>query len=164
MIDTQLSFPTPDGAEIKLYIKAPSLKATHAVRSLASGFQANPNIAASEAAKTELLDKLGEQGVIIYDSENSKADIYEAVKQGKIKLSDVVAFTDSVTAEVPYEVQNHNEKVTFDIFLAILDTTKNSEEERKYLDSRDWLEEQDFTTIAVVVDGFFARAGMKKPA
>jgi hypothetical protein len=164
MIETGLTFPLPNGEEIKLYIKAPSLKATHAVRSLASGFQANPNIAASEAAKTELLDKLGEQGVIIYDSENSKADIYEAVKQGKIKLSDVVAFTDSVTAEVPYEVQNHNEKVTFDIFLAILDTAKNSEEERKYLENRDWLEEQDFTTIAVVVDGFFARAGMKKPA
>jgi hypothetical protein len=164
MHDTQLFFLASGGSEIKIYTKTPSLKTTHAVRKLASGFMVNPNIAASEGKKAELLDKLAEQGVILDQSEDSKTDIYEAVKQGKLKLSDVIAFTDTLSTEAPYEVQNHNETVTFEIFLAILDTTKNTEEERKCLDNREWLEEQDFGVIAMIVDGFFARAGMKKPA
>lgn len=164
MTDTQQSFLSPNGAEIKLYTKAPSLKATHTVRNLASGFKANPNIAVSDTKKAELMDKLAAQGVILEESEDTRADIFEAVKQGKIKLSDVTAFTDTVGGEAPYDVQNHNELVTFDIFCAILDTAKNTDEERKYLDDREWLQEQDFSIIAAIVDDFFGRAGMKKPA
>jgi hypothetical protein len=162
MTDTQQSFLSPDGSEIRIYTKVPSYSATREVRRLAANFKPNPNVKAQEEKQRAILDRLAEQGFVISGISDSQQQTLQAVREGKLKMSELLEM--NLIEDAPIEIQEHNDTVYFDIFCAILDTTKNSEAARVQLANREWLQDQDFSAITAIVDDFFARAGMKKPA
>lgn len=160
MYETQHTFPH-NGSEIKLRTKTASLKTSYEVRLLLAEYKKNPYALEAEARQMQLLDTLDVALLSSGEAQSASSLALEAVRQGKIKFSELAAMQS--VQEMPAEIQNDNDTITMKIFCAVLDTSKNTPEEQALLQDETWLAEQEFSTIEAVVNDFLQRAQMKKP-